>query len=156
VPVQGHAGLVPRKSTWTGGLRAVGKTLEQARAILAYMKNLEAAGAWAVECEVIPARVMDLLSRHTSLVTVSLGSGPGGDVQYLFAEDILGESATPPRHARIYRNFHQKRLEMQSERIAAFREFADDVRGGAFPGPGQLVDVDESVVSGLQQLLGER
>ena len=24
VPVQGHAGLVPRKSTWTGGLRAVG------------------------------------------------------------------------------------------------------------------------------------
>ena len=27
VPVQGHAGLVPRRSTWTGGLRAVGKTL---------------------------------------------------------------------------------------------------------------------------------
>ena len=30
VPVQGHAGLVPRKSTWTGGLRAVGKTLDEA------------------------------------------------------------------------------------------------------------------------------
>ena len=26
VPVMGHLGLVPRKSTWTGGLRAVGKT----------------------------------------------------------------------------------------------------------------------------------
>ena len=30
VPVQGHAWLVPRRSTWTGGLRAVGKTVEEA------------------------------------------------------------------------------------------------------------------------------
>ena len=30
VPVMGHLGLVPRKSTWVGGLRAVGKNSEEA------------------------------------------------------------------------------------------------------------------------------
>ncbi len=30
VPVMGHLGLVPRKSTWIGGLRAVGKTADEA------------------------------------------------------------------------------------------------------------------------------
>ncbi|MCP5085266.1 MAG: hypothetical protein GY952_00440 [Rhodobacteraceae bacterium] len=58
IPVQGHAGLVPRKSTWTGGLRAVGKTLAEAIGIHRYMKSLEDAGAWAVESEVIPHRIM--------------------------------------------------------------------------------------------------
>ena len=54
IPVQGHIGLVPRKSTWTGGIRAVGKTLDEAKALFQNLKDLENAGAWAVECEVIP------------------------------------------------------------------------------------------------------
>ena len=29
IPAEGHLGLVPRKSTWTGGLRAVGKPLNK-------------------------------------------------------------------------------------------------------------------------------
>ena len=31
IPTEGHLGLVPRRSTWTGGLRAVGKTINQAK-----------------------------------------------------------------------------------------------------------------------------
>ena len=92
IPVQGHIGLVPRKSTWTGGIRAVGKTLDEAKALFQNLKDLENAGAWAVECEVIPSRLMRELSSRTSLVTISIGSGNGGDVQFLFAEDILGAS----------------------------------------------------------------
>ena len=41
VPVQGHAGLVPRKSTWTGGLRAVGKNLEEALWVYSELKALD-------------------------------------------------------------------------------------------------------------------
>ena len=55
IPVQGHIGLVPRKSTWTGGLRAVGKNLDEAKKLYQDLKDLENAGAWAVECEVIPS-----------------------------------------------------------------------------------------------------
>src|SRR6185369_1706869 len=51
IPVQGHAGLVPRRSTWTGGLRAVGKTLDEATKVYREIKALENAGAYAVEVE---------------------------------------------------------------------------------------------------------
>ena len=54
VPIQGHAGLVPRKSTWTGGLKAVGKTVDEALWVYQEIKTLEDAGAYAVEVEVVP------------------------------------------------------------------------------------------------------
>jgi 3-methyl-2-oxobutanoate hydroxymethyltransferase len=150
VPVQGHVGLVPRKSTWTGGLRAVGKTVEEAVAIHREIRDLENAGAWAVECEVIPSRVMAELSRRTSLVTISLGSGNGGDVQFLFAQDLLGDGNPPfPRHAKQYCDLHAMRRKMQEMRIEAFQAFIADVRTGGFPALEYEVSVDEDVVRDL-------
>ena len=147
IPVQGHAGLVPRKSTWVGGLRAVGKTVDEAVGIYRYMRDLENAGAWAVESELIPQQVMAELTKRTSLVTISLGSGSGGDVQYLFGPDILGDGTPPfPRHVKLYRKFHELRQKMQAERIAAFREFAADVHSGAFPSEDLVVNVDDELL----------
>lgn len=116
VPVQGHVGLVPRKSTWTGGLRAVGKTVDEALKIYRDLKDLENAGAWAAECEVVPAPLMRELSARTTLVTASIGSGAGGDIQFLFAQDILGDGEPPfPRHAKQYCNLHEMRRKMWEE-----------------------------------------
>ena len=75
VPVMGHLGLVPRKSTWIGGLRAVGKTANEAYELFQKFKRLEEAGAFSAECEVIPENVMGEISKRTDIVTVSLGSG---------------------------------------------------------------------------------
>ena len=81
---------------------------------------MENAGAWAVECEVIPSRLMRELSSRTSLVTISIGSGNGGDVQFLFAEDILGASEGPfPRHSKQYCDLQNERNKMQKMRIKA-------------------------------------
>ena len=154
VPVMGHVGLVPRKSTWTGGLRAVGKTLAQARAIHRDLKALENAGAWAAECEVVPHNVMALLARHTGLVTISLGSGPDCDVQHLFGEDVLGTvDVAPPRHAKNYTNFHQKYAALQKDRIAAFATYAREVREGVFPAPEHLVSASSDVLAELETLI---
>ena len=148
VPVQGHAGLVPRKSTWTGGLRAVGKTLDEALWIYREIKRLEEAGAWAVEVEVIPAALLAEITKRTKLLTSSIGAGSGGDIQFLFAEDILGNSRPPyPRHSKQYRNLYKMREAMQAERIAGFREFAQDVRSGAFPGPEHVVNAPEGLIN---------
>ena len=148
VPVQGHAGLVPRKSTWTGGLRAVGKTLEEALWIYREIKRLEEAGAWAVEVEVIPAALLTEISKRTTLVTSSIGAGGGGDIQFLFAEDILGNNRPPyPRHSKQYRELYKMREAMQAERIAGFKEFAADVRSGAFPGPEHVINAPEGLIS---------
>ena len=147
IPVQGHIGLVPRKSTWTGGIRAVGKTLDEAKALFQNLKDLENAGAWAVECEVIPSRLMRELSSRTSLVTISIGSGNGGDVQFLFAEDILGASEGPfPRHSKQYCNLFKESQRIQKIRVNAFKDFIDDVNSDIFPSNNFEVEVTEEFV----------
>ena len=150
IPVQGHIGLVPRKSTWTGGLRAVGKTLDEAKALFQNLKDLESAGAWAVECEVIPSRLMRELSSRTSLVTISIGSGNGCDVQFLFADDILGASEGPfPRHSKQYCNLFREAQRIQKIRVNAFKDFIDEVNTNIFPSNKFEVEVTEEFVERL-------
>ncbi len=147
IPVQGHIGLVPRKSTWTGGIRAVGKTLDEAKALFQNLKDLESAGAWAVECEVIPSRLMRELSSRTSLVTISIGSGNGCDVQFLFADDILGASEGPfPRHSKQYCNLFREAQRIQKIRVNAFKDFIDEVNTNTFPSNKFEVEVTEEFV----------
>jgi len=55
IPVCGHSGLIPSQCTWTGGFKAVGKTLETAQLVYRQVKALEDAGAFAAEIEVVPA-----------------------------------------------------------------------------------------------------
>ena len=147
IPVQGHIGLVPRKSTWTGGIRAVGKTIDEAKALFQNLKDLESAGAWAVECEVIPSRLMKELSSRTSLVTISIGSGDGCDVQFLFADDILGASEGPfPRHSKQYCNLFREAQRIQKIRVNAFKDFIDEVNTNIFPSNKFEVEVTEEFV----------
>lgn len=144
IPVISHVGLIPSKATWTGGFRAVGKTADGALAVWRHVQALEAAGAIGAELEVVPDRVAAEISRRTSLIMLSMGAGAGGDAQYLFAEDVLGcTRGHRPRHARAYRDFRSEYERLQSERVAAFREFAADVASGAYPGPEHVVGVDD-------------
>ena len=133
VPVMGHLGLVPRKSTWIGGLRAVGKTANEAYELFQKFKRLEDAGAFSAECEVIPENVMGEISKRTNIVTVSLGSGKKADVMYLFMEDICGDTPNPPRHAKAYGNLLKIKNEIKIERVRALKAFKKDSITGKFP-----------------------
>jgi 3-methyl-2-oxobutanoate hydroxymethyltransferase len=144
IPVVGHLGLIPRHVTWTD-YRAIGKTAEEARSLYRQMKELESAGAYAAELEVVPHRLAEFLSRNTTLILMSLGSGSGCDTQFLFSDDLLGEyDERLPRHAKAYRNFLAEYRRLQEERIAAFREYVADVQSGNFPEPRHLVEMDET------------
>lgn len=147
VPVICHAGLVPPKATWTGGFRAVGKTSAQAIQLLRDVRDFENAGAYAVELEVVPAPLAEAVTARTSMLTISLGSGSGCDVQYLFSADLLGENRGHiPHHAKAYRNFAAERDRLQTERISAYREFIAEVQSGAFPEPAHSVTMDGAVL----------
>lgn len=147
IPVEAHAGLVPRLSTWTGGLKAVGKTIEEAMWIFEQIQSFEEAGAWAVEVEVVPAELLAEISSRTRLVTSSIGAGSGGDIQFMFAEDILGNHAPPyPRHTKQYRNLFKMEQAMQVERVEGFRDYIDDVKSGRFPGPKHIVNAPEGLI----------
>jgi len=144
VPVISHVGLIPSRRTWTGGFKAVGKTADSAMAVYRATKALEEAGAFGAEIEVVPAEVAAEISKRTSLFMVSMGAGTGGDCQYLFAEDMLGENRGHiPRHAKVYRDFAAEYDRLQAERVAAFSEFVADVHSGAYPEPKHIVGVAE-------------
>ncbi len=156
IPIQGHAGLVPRKSTWTGGLRAVGKTIDEALWVYREIKALEAAGAYAVEVEVIPEQLLAEISKRTTLMTSSIGAGSGGDIQFLFAEDVLGNNPPPyPRHSKQYRSLYRMKEDMQRERVAGFREFVDDVRANRFPAPEHVIEAPANLIEEFLANVGE-
>ena len=142
ISVVGHLGMVPRHVTWTN-YRAIGKTVAEAKELYRRMKELENAGAYAAELEVVPHNLARRLCSQTKMILMSLGSGTGCDTQFLFSDDILGDyEERPPRHARAYRNFAAEHRRLQTERIAAFREYIADVNEGRFPGCGHLVEMD--------------
>jgi len=144
IPVVGHLGMVPRHVTWTG-YRAIGRTVEEARELYRKMNELESAGAYAAELEVVPHNLARWLCSQTKLILMSLGSGPGCDTQFLFSDDILGDyEERPPRHAKAYRNFAAEHRRLQGERLAAFQEYIADVREGRFPERGNLVEMEEA------------
>ncbi len=156
IPVVGHVGLVPSRATWTGGFRAVAKTADAAMALLAEVQAYEAAGAFALEVEVVPDAVATAISARTSLLLWSMGAGAGCDAQYLFAEDILGMNrGHTPRHSKVYRNFAVEFDRLQAERIAAFREYIADVADGSYPADGHLVKMADAELARFQLLLAE-
>ena len=158
IPMQGHAGLVPRKSTWTGGVKAVGKTFKSAMQLYEEVKLIEKTGAWSVEIECVPSKVMKIISNNTSMVTVSIGSGYDGDIQFLFAEDILGYnyiSSKTPRHAKSYRNFNKIYQNLQKERISAFKEFKLDVQKNRFPTKKHSISIEKKELINFKKIIDE-
>lgn len=154
IPVCGHVGLIPPKRTWTGGFRAVGRTLETAQLVWRQVRALEEAGAFAAEIEVVPQQVTQAIAERTSLFLISMGGGPSGHAQYLFAEDVLGMTGGHrPRHAKVYADFRTELAALQEKRVAAMRAFVDEVHEGAYPTPGTVVDAAPEVVAEFRDWL---
>jgi 3-methyl-2-oxobutanoate hydroxymethyltransferase len=156
LPVCGHVGLIPSKRTWTGGFKAVGKTLESAKLVWNQCKALEQAGAFAVEIEVVPHSITRLIAERTNLFLVSMGAGTAGHAQYLFSDDVLGQNrGRIPRHAKVYADFAAELDRLQSLRIDAMARFAQDVHDGHYPAPQHLVDCDPEVVAAFGEWLDQ-
>ncbi len=144
IPVVGHLGMVPRHATWTN-FRAIGKSAAEATQLYNKLKQLENAGAYAAELELVPHQLASYLCKKTSLLLMSLGSGSGCDSQFLFSDDIRADyDERIPRHAKAYRNFLKEYNRLQEERVAAFQEYAADVKSGAFPEARHLVSMNDT------------
>ncbi len=154
LPVCGHVGLIPSKRTWTGGFKAVGKTLETAQLVWNQCRALEEAGAFAVEIEVVPHSITQAIAEKTGLFLISMGAGRGGHAQYLFSDDVLGQNRGHiPRHAKVYADFAAEYERLQALRIDAMSRFAKDVHDGDYPAPQHLVDCDPAVVDSFRDWL---
>ncbi len=154
IPVVGHVGFIPYKSTWYGGFKAVGKTADSALKVYQRTLAYQEAGAIGVEMEIVPHQIAAEISKRVKIMILSMGSGTGCDGQYLFATDILGtNTGHVPRHAKVYRNLAAEYERLQKETIAAFAEFKADVVKGGYPEASHVVEAkDESYKTFLEAL----
>ncbi|MCU9850018.1 3-methyl-2-oxobutanoate hydroxymethyltransferase [Defluviimonas sp. WL0024] len=138
IPVQSHIGLIPTFSHYSGGLRAFGRTADEAMEIYRTLKRMEDAGVFAVEAECIAEEVLEAVNGKTSIVTFSLGSGKAGDVIMSFVADICGEASEeskPPKHAHAFGNVGRLHRQIHEERVAALNAFHSEVAAANFPYP---------------------
>ena len=136
IPVQSHIGLIPTFSHHAGGLRAYGRTADEALEIWKTIRRLEDAGCFAVEVECIAEEFLTAVNDKTSLVTFSLGSGRGGDAVFSFVADVCGEPSEeerPPKHAHAFGNVGRLHKQIHEERVAAMTEFHNETRANNFP-----------------------
>ncbi len=144
IPVVGHVGFIPYKSTWFGGFKAVGKTAHEAMQVYERTLAYQEAGAIAVEIEIVPHKVAAEISKRVEILLIGMGSGTGCDAQYLFSTDVLGDNEGHiPRHAKVYRNFKAEYERLHQESIAAFSEFKADVDSGVYPAQNQQVEIKD-------------
>lgn len=128
IPVMGHLGLTPQSMHQLGGYRVQGRT--DGDAIVEAALALEAAGAFAIVLELIPAELAARITAALSIPTVGIGAGVNCDAQVLVWTDLMGITKKAPKLAKAYRN-------LRAEMLAATNEFADDVRAGNFPTEAQ-------------------
>jgi len=135
---------VPPKRTWTGGFVAVGKTADEAMWVYDQCLKIQEAGGVAIEMECVPYKIAAAISKKVDPIVMSMGSGSGCDVEYVFGCDILGTTkGRIPRHAKKYRDFQKEFDRLQRERENAFQEFYNDVQTGAFPEKKNIVEINE-------------
>lgn len=127
IPVMGHLGLTPQSIHQFGSYRPRGRNEDEAARIMDDAMALEAAGAFAVVLEKIPAGLAARITAQLKIPTIGIGAGKDCDGQILVYTDMLGLTLDfNPRFVRHYEQLH--------ERIAAAVDnYAADVRSGSFP-----------------------
>ena len=144
IPVMGHLGLTPQSVNQFGGHKIQAKTPAAAAKLISDARALEAAGAFAVVLETIPAPVSQMVSERLAVPTIGIGAGPGCDGQVQVFHDLLGifDDCRPKKHARQYANLGRVIRE-------AVREYAGDVQAGAFPTMEHSFELAEDVLAEL-------
>jgi 3-methyl-2-oxobutanoate hydroxymethyltransferase len=125
IPVMGHLGLTPQSVHAFGGFRVQGRG-EAGDRLLHDAKALEAAGAFAVVLEGIPAPLAARITESLRIPTIGIGAGAGCDAQVLVWQDMAGLSPRSPKFAKRY-------AEVGRVLRDAASEFAAEVAAGAFP-----------------------
>lgn len=104
IPVMGHVGLTPQSVHQFGGFRKQGQEAADASRILEEAIALEAAGAFAVVLEHIPASLAATITDKLGIPTIGIGAGGQCDGQVLVTADLLGLSEWQPKFARSFAN----------------------------------------------------
>jgi 3-methyl-2-oxobutanoate hydroxymethyltransferase len=147
IPVVAHLGLTPQTATSQGGYRAQGKTAQAALRLLHDAHAAEAAGAFLLVLEAVPAAVAARISSELAIPTIGIGAGAGCDGQVLVFHDLLGLGEGPlPRFVERYAALGDLAVE-------AMTRYADDVRERRFPQERHTYAIADDELEHFQRLV---
>jgi len=127
IPVMGHLGMTPQSVHRYGGYKVQGKEPVQAETLLADARALEAAGAFAVVLEAVPATLARTVTGSLTIPTIGIGAGAHCDGQVLVLYDLLG----------LFDDFAPKFLKpyahLKADALQALRRYKEEVEQGKYP-----------------------
>jgi 3-methyl-2-oxobutanoate hydroxymethyltransferase len=129
VPVVAHVGFTPQSEHGLGGYRVQGRGEESATRVIDDAHALEAAGAFAVVLEMVPADVAAQITKELTIPTIGIGAGPDCDAQVMVWTDMVGLNTGPaPRFVKRY-------ADLRTVIATAAATYAREVAEGIYPAP---------------------
>jgi len=127
ISVMGHIGLTPQTASQLGGYKVQGKDADSARKLLQSARDLEAAGAFSIVLECIPAELAEVITKAVSIPTIGIGAGKHCDGQVLVTHDMVGmfEKFTP--------SFVKQYVNLAPQIKEAVATYFEEVKNGSFP-----------------------
>ncbi len=127
IPVMGHLGFTPQRVNVLGGFRVQGREAEDADRIVREAERLEAAGAFSIVLELVPAAVAARVTAAVRVPTIGIGAGSACDGQVLVLADLLGlTDGFKPKFVKRY-------ADLAGDVRGAVARFVGEVRARAYP-----------------------
>lgn len=150
IPVMAHIGLTPQSVHQFGGFKVQGRELDAARRLIRDAEAVQAAGAFAVVLELVPAPLSQLITERLRIPTIGIGAGDGCSGQVQVFHDILALfDAFLPRHAKQY-------AQVGEMMRAAIAQYVAEVKERKFPALANAFTMDATTIDTLRAELGER
>ena len=143
IPVVAHIGLTPQSVNAFGGFKVQGKGQEAAQKLLDEARAVEAAGAFAVTLECVPAKLAKKVTESISIPTIGIGAGSNCDAQVLVYQDMLAMySDFKPKFVKQFGQIGEAMKE-------AFKAYIIEVTEGTFPAEEHTYKIDDEVIDKL-------
>ncbi|NOZ84671.1 MAG: 3-methyl-2-oxobutanoate hydroxymethyltransferase [Deltaproteobacteria bacterium] len=127
IVVCGHIGLTPQSSGQLGGHKAQGRTADSAKLLIEDAFAIQEAGAQLLLLEAVPPELGKYITENLDIPVYGIGAGMYTNGQLLIVSDIIGQfQAFTPKFVKKYCNV----AEVVTN---ALKQYADEVREGAFP-----------------------
>lgn len=126
IPVMAHVGFTPQSEHALGGYRVQGRG-DAAERLVNDACALEAAGAFSVVLEMVPAAVAARVTEVLHIPTIGIGAGAECDAQVLVWQDMAGlRGGKAPRFVKRY-------ADLRGTLLDAARVYAQEVADRTFP-----------------------
>ena len=143
IPVVAHIGLTPQSVNAFGGFKVQGKSEEDARRLIEEAKAVEAAGAFAIVLECIPAKLAKLITESVSIPTIGIGAGADCDGQVLVYQDMLALfSDFKPKFVKHFANAGEVMKQ-------GFTDYIKEVKEGTFPAAEHTFKIADDIINKL-------